>query len=75
MSEIVNTSLPPSGLCKLMFRGSEEPEGGGGPLGNFHFSFHTPNRNDSCCLSDLLKIAPHKEHFFACVIVHTGFVL
>lgn len=75
MPDIVNTSLSTSGLCKLMFGGSLEPEGGGRPLGNFHFSFQTQNRNDSCCLSGLLKIAPHKEHFFACVIVHTGFVL
>ena len=75
MSEIVNTSLPPSGLCKLMLRGSEETEGEGGHLGNFHISFHNPSRNDSCCLSDLLKIAPHKKHFFVCVIVHPGFVL
>ena len=75
MSEVANTSLPPPGLCKLMFRGSQETEGEGGHLGNFHFSFRTPSRNDSCCLSDLLKIAPHKKHFFVCVTVHTGFVL
>lgn len=46
-----------------------------GHLGNFHLFFQTQSRNDSCCLSDLLKIAPHKEHFFVCVIVYTGFVL
>lgn len=39
------------------------------------FPFQTSNRNDSCCLSDLLQIAPHKEHFFVRVIVHKSFVL
>ena len=59
----VNPALPTSGLCGLMFAGSREPEGGGEHLGSFQFSFQTQNRNDSCCLSDLLKIAPHKERF------------
>lgn len=59
----VDPTLPTSGLCRLMFGGSLEPEGGGGHLGSFQFSFQTQNRSDSCCLSDLLKIASHKEHF------------
>lgn len=71
----VNTTLPTSGFCKWMFGGLVQPEGGGGHLGDFQFSFQTQNRDDSCCLSDLLQIAPHKEHFFLSVIVHTGFVL
>lgn len=60
-----------------MFEGSLEPEGGGGHLGNFHFFFQTQNRNYSYRLSDLLKIAPHKEHNFfgVYVIVPTGFIL
>lgn len=64
MSDTVNFSLPTSAFCKLIFGGSLGLEGGGGYLGNFHFSFQTQNRNDSCCLSDLLKITPHKEQFF-----------
>lgn len=75
MLGIVNISHPASGLCKLMSGGSLEPEGGEGHLGNFHLFFQTQSRNDSCCSSDLLKIAPRKEHFFVCVIVYTGFVL
>lgn len=39
------------------------------------FSPQTQNRKDSWCLLDLLKITPHKEHFFVRVIVHTGFLL
>lgn len=69
MLEIVNISLPASGLCKLMSGGSQRGEG---HLGNFHLFFQTYIRNDSCCLSDLLKIAPRKEHFVVCIIVYTG---
>lgn len=75
MPDIVKSFLPTSDFGKFMFGGSLEPERGGGHLGNFRFSFEAQNRNNSCCLSDLLKIPPHREHFFVCVIVHTGFVL
>lgn len=76
MCNIVNPSLPASGLCKSMFgHWSQREEVDSLEIPIFP-PFQTQNRNDSQCLSDCSsKIAPQKEYFFVCVIVHTGFVL
>lgn len=68
MPHRANTCLPTSGRCKLMLcEGHWGPtEEGDGLEISIFFLFKTSNRNDSCCLSDLLKIAPHKDHFCMC---------